>query len=218
MEQVLPPYVKNSIQSIRYFIVENVRSTRRFISSMELDIQIDDLTFFELNKHTPAENIAGFLKPLQAGHSMGLVSEAGLPGIADPGSEIVKLVHKQGLHVKPITGPSSIFLALMASGLNGQNFAFNGYLPIQKAERLQSIRKLEKRSRDEQQSQLFMEAPYRNNQLLDDILKSCRGNTLLCIAMELTSENEFIKTKTVDQWKKKRPPLHKRPCIFILQG
>jgi 16S rRNA (cytidine1402-2'-O)-methyltransferase len=218
MEQVLSPYIKNTIKSIQYFIVENVRTTRRFISALNLGIQIDDLTFFELNKHTPVESITGFLEPLQQGNSMGLLSEAGLPGIADPGSEIVKLVHRQGLHVKPLTGPSSIFLALMASGLNGQNFAFNGYLPIQKSDRLQAIRKLEKRSRDEQQSQIFMEAPYRNNQLLEDILKSCKGDTFLCIAADLTSDQEFIKTKTVDQWKKKRPALHKRPCIFILQG
>lgn len=218
-EEVLPAYVSETIASLRYFIVENVRTSRRFISSLNLGITIDELTFFELNKHTPPEAVPGFISPLKEGNNVGLISEAGMPGIADPGSEIVRLAHQQQIPVKPLTGPSSIFLALAASGMNGQNFAFTGYLPIQKKDRMQAIRKLEKRSSDEHQTQVFMEAPYRNTSLIQDILKACNPQSQLCIAANITSASEFIQTKTIREWSKgKLPELHKIPCIFILQA
>lgn len=218
MDEVIPPYAKEIVKSLNYFIVENTRTTRRFISAMKLDITIDELTFFELNKHTPPDKVTEYLQPLEKGFSVGLISEAGLPGIADPGNEITKLAHIRNIPVKPVTGPSSIFLALMASGMNGQNFAFNGYLPIQKGARVQALKQLEKRSRDENQSQIFMETPYRNNPLVNDILKACQGVTQLCIAANITTKDEFIKTRSINQWKKNMPDLHKRPSIFILQG
>lgn len=218
LDETIPPANKEVIKPLRYFIVENVRTARRFISSLNVNVTIDDLTFFELSKHTSPNEIPGYLKPLKEGHDVGLISEAGLPGVADPGSDIVHLAHEQNVSVKPLTGPSSIFLALMASGMNGQNFAFNGYLPIQKNKRIQAIQKLEKRSRAERQTQIFMEAPYRNMPLLNDVIKACHARSRLCIAANITSTSEFIKTKTVQQWSKGFPDLHKRPCIFILQG
>lgn len=215
---VLPQKVVGTITSIRYFIVENIRTTRRFFSALQAGINIDELTFFELNKHTPSEQIPNYLGPARQGENIGLLSEVGLPGIADPGSNIVMLAHVQDVPVKPLTGPSSIFLALMASGLNGQNFAFNGYLPIPKQERQKTIRKLEKRSLNENQAQIFMEAPYRNVSLLKDILQTCKPETQLCIAVDITSAPELIKTKPVSEWKKRAPELHKRPAIFILMA
>jgi 16S rRNA (cytidine1402-2'-O)-methyltransferase len=213
-----PLYLSELIQSINYYIVENERTGRRHLLKMGIKTPIDDLHFFVLNKHTQQKDIESFLEPALKGHSTGLLSEAGLPGIADPGASITKLAHQKNIRVIPVTGPSSIFLALMASGLNGQNFAFSGYLPINKKEKIKTIRKLEKTSVSENQTQIFIEAPYRNNQLLEDLINSCHPETLLCIAANITMDSEFIATKTIGNWKKQLPDLHKRPAVFLLHG
>lgn len=216
VDRVLPPVINSVINKVSHYIVENERTARRFLIKAGIKQSIDDLKFFILNKHTSKEEISDFIEPLKKGTDMGVISEAGLPAIADPGSEIVKMVHLAGAKVVPLTGPSSIFLALMASGLNGQNFAFNGYLPIKKHERVQKIKFYEQRSRQEKQSQIFIEAPYRNQQLFHDIIESCNKNSRLCIATDITLDSEFIKTQTMEKWKRNIPELHKRPCIFIL--
>lgn len=217
-EKVLPPFIREVINEIDYYIAENERTVRRFLIKAGLKTPVDTITFYILNKHTKPEEISTFLKPALDGKSMAVVSEAGCPGVADPGAEIVKRAHLQNIKVIPLTGPSSIILALMASGLNGQNFAFNGYLPVKTGERQKKIRFYERRSIDEQQAQVFIEAPYRNMQLLGDIISVCNKNTRLCIAVDITLDTEKITTKTITQWAKQRPDLHKRPAIFIIQG
>lgn len=176
------------------------------------------LNLFELNKHTDASEIQSFLTPLLDGKDMGLMSDAGCPGVADPGAAIVALAHEKGIKVVPLVGPSSILLSLMASGMNGQSFAFHGYLPIDKNEKKNKIKQLEKISAEQNQSQLFIETPYRNNQMLDDLIKFLNPNTSLCVACDITLETEYILTKPVAQWKKNKPDLHKRPCIFIFHS
>lgn len=218
INDVLPCNLKDIISHIDYFIVENIRNARRFLKKIDKNINIDILNFFVLNKNTQINDLNDFLMPAFSGNDIGLISEAGLPCIADPGSKIVNLAHQFNIKVVPVSGPSSIFMALMASGLNGQNFAFNGYLPINKSERTSKIKNLELRSEKENQSQIFIETPYRNNQLLNDILSTCRGNTMLGIAAEISTENEFIKTLTIAEWKKIKPDLNKKPTIFILQA
>ncbi|PIF02031.1 MAG: SAM-dependent methyltransferase [Draconibacterium sp.] len=215
-QYVLPASINSVISKTKYFIVENVRTTRRFMKMVNREINIDECTFFELNKHTPATEIPSFLKPLENGNSMALISEAGCPGVADPGAEVVRIAHSREINVVPLTGPSSIILALMASGLNGQQFAFNGYLPVKPAERAKAILALEKKALANNQTQLFIETPYRNNQLMEDIVKVCSKNTLFCIAANLTGENEYINTKTIRQWKNNLPSLHKIPAIFLI--
>ena len=215
-QSVLPVTVKEIIGRTRYYIVENIRTTRRFLKQVDPDIDIDGLTFYELNKHTEAEAVTGFLHPLEQGENMAVVSEAGCPGVADPGAGVVEIAHRKGLKVVPVVGPSSILLALMASGMNGQNFAFNGYLPVKSPERSRAISALEHKAVAGNQTQLFIETPYRNNALVADLLKVCAPSTLLCIAANLTGENEFIATKPVGQWKKQVPDLHKQPAIFLL--
>lgn len=212
----LPARINTVLTQTRYFIVENIRTARRFLKQVNKTIDIDSLTFFELNKHTKKEDIPAYLKPISDGFDVAVISEAGCPGVADPGAEIVKLAHGKGIQVEPLTGPSSILLALMASGLNGQNFAFNGYLPVQSNERVRALNLLEKIAKNEQQTQIFIETPYRNNQLLKDITKTCSNASWLCIAANLTGENEFIKTQTVGEWKKGVPDLHKQPAIFLI--
>lgn len=214
-DKVIPSYVRTIIDDIRYYIVENERTARRMLIRMGIQTAIDDLTFYILDKHTPKEEITSYLDPAE-NEDIGLLSEAGVPAIADPGSEIVAMAHRKKIRVVPLVGPSSILMAMMASGLNGQNFAFNGYLPIQKTDRTKKIRQLEARSYTERQSQIFIEAPYRNDQLLNDILATCSNQTRLCIAANITSENEYIATKSVSSWKKNPVDLHKRPVIFIL--
>ncbi|MBQ8502456.1 MAG: SAM-dependent methyltransferase [Bacteroides sp.] len=216
IEQVLPAYNKEVILGIRHFIVEDVRSARRFLKKIEKAIDIDKLTFYPLNKHTSPEEISGYLKPLQAGESMGVISEAGCPAVADPGADVVALAQRKGLKVVPLVGPSSIILSVMGSGFNGQSFAFHGYLPIEPAERAKRLKQLEQRIYNEQQTQLFIETPYRNNKMLEDILTNCRPQTKLCIAANITCEGEYIKTKTVKEWQSKKPDLTKIPCIFLL--
>ena len=218
ISSVIPQNIQTIIEDLNFFIVENIRTARRYIRKVSATKNIDNITFFELNKHTNANELSGFLQPAMEGNNIGIISEAGNPGIADPGADIVSIAHRKGLQVVPLVGPSSILLALISSGLNGQNFAFSGYLPIKPNERQKKIQSLENRSKIENQSQIFMETPFRNMKMLDDILSACRNNTLLCIATDITLASEFIKTKTIADWKKQKPEINKRPTIFILQS
>lgn len=216
IEKVLPPYNKEIIWGIKHFIVEDIRSARRFLKKVEQCIDIDSLTFYTLNKHTTPEELSTYLKPLESGLSMGVISEAGCPAVADPGADVVALAQRKGLKVVPLVGPSSILLAVMGSGFNGQSFAFHGYLPIESGERAKKLKMLEQRACNEKQTQLFIETPYRNNKMVEEILQSCRPQTKLCIAANLTCEGEYIKTRTIKEWKGKVPDLSKIPCIFLL--
>lgn len=216
LDIILPTGNSEIVSSIQYFIVENIRTSRRFLKKVNRELNIDELTFFELNQHTKPEEIALFLKPLKEGNNMGVISEAGCPAIADPGADVVALAHQQGITVVPLVGPSSILLSLMASGFNGQSFSFLGYLPVQQAERIKALKKMESRIYSENQTQIFIETPYRNMKMLEDILSGCQPNTKLCIAADITLETEFIKTKPVSAWKSQKPDLNKRPCIFLL--
>ncbi len=216
--EVLPISIKRVIEGTDYYIAENEKSARRFIKKISPRKSQPTLHFEILNKYTEAEALPAFLTPCMEGNNVGILSEAGCPGIADPGAEVVQLAHSKGIQVVPLVGPSSIIMALMASGLNGQNFAFNGYLPIDSAERRKTIKKLEKTSIELQQSQLCIETPYRNDKLLADMLASLAATTKLCIACDITMPSEFIGTMTVAEWKKTPVTLHKRPTIFILQG
>ncbi|MDR1632777.1 MAG: SAM-dependent methyltransferase [Dysgonamonadaceae bacterium] len=216
ISKVLPPYNKEIIASLLYFIVENIRTARRFLKQTDPGIDVDRLTFYTLNKHTSSAELSGFLKPAEDGNSIGIISEAGCPAVADPGADVVAIAQKKNIPVVPLVGPSSILLALMASGFNGQSFAFHGYLPIDAGERVKTLKTLEQRIYSENQTQLFIETPYRNGKLAEDILKTCRPATRLCIAADITLSNEFIKTKTVAEWKKQMPDLSKRPCIFAI--
>ena len=215
---VTPAANQAIIDSLDYFIVENTRSARRFLSKSGYAKAIDEATFVELNEHTtsPTE-IARMIEPLKAGRSAGVISEAGVPAVADPGQAVVELCHKHNIRVVPLVGPSSILMAVMASGLSGQSFAFNGYLPIKEPERSKTIKRLESRARTEHQSQLFIEAPYRNVKLLEQMLKSLNPDTRLCIACDITSKSEYVRTQTVAQWcKSTMPDIQKRPTIFII--
>lgn len=216
VSKVLPPYNREIILSIKYFIVENVRTARRFLKQTDSEINIDELTFFVLNQHTCKEEIAEFLQPLQSGNSIGILSEAGCPAVADPGSDVVALAQQKKIPVVPLVGPSSILMALMASGFNGQSFAFNGYLPIDADQRIKALKTFEQKIYSEDQTQLFIETPYRNEKLLQDILKTCKPSTKLCIAVDITLDTEQIISKSVLEWKKGLPELSKRPCIFGL--
>ncbi|MCD8081252.1 MAG: SAM-dependent methyltransferase [Bacteroides sp.] len=216
-ERVLPAWNREVILSVKHFIVEDVRSARRFLKKMEREIDIDLLTFYVLNKHTSPEEISGFLKPLEQGFAMGVISEAGCPAIADPGADVVALAQRKGMKVVPLVGPSSILLAVMGSGFNGQSFAFHGYLPIEPGERAKRLKQLEQRMLTEDQTQLFIETPYRNQKMIGEILRTCRPQTKLCIAAGLTCEEEYIRTRTVKEWQKGGiPDLTKVPCIFLL--
>ncbi|WP_321285631.1 SAM-dependent methyltransferase [uncultured Sunxiuqinia sp.] len=216
LNTVIPENHKRIILSISHFIVENIRTTRRFLKKVDRNIDIDSLHFYELNKHTNKNQLHSYLDPIKQNLPVGIMSEAGCPGVADPGAEVVRIAHEQSVRVVPLVGPSSILLAMMASGMNGQNFAFNGYLPIKKGEKAMQIKHLESRIYSENQSQLFIEAPYRNLQLLDDLLQNCQPQTELCVACDLTLETEFIKTQSISNWKKSKPDIQKRPAIFIL--
>lgn len=216
VSKVLPQYNAGIISGIRHFIVEDVRSARRFLRSVDAQFDIDGSQFFELNKHTSPADISGFLKPLIDGKPMGVISEAGCPAVADPGADVVAIAQRKGLKVVPLVGPSSIILSVMASGFNGQSFAFHGYLPIKPDERAKRIRQLEQRVYSEDQTQLFIETPYRNNKMVDDILRNCRPQTRLCIAANITCEGEYVRTRTVKEWKGHVPDLSKIPCIFLI--
>lgn len=216
LNTVLPAYNIEIIQGIKHFIVEDVRSARRFLKKVDREFDIDSLNFYPLNKHTSAEDISGYLKPLLAGQSMGVISEAGCPAVADPGADVVAIAQRKNLKVVPLVGPSSIILSVMGSGFNGQSFAFHGYLPIEPGERVKRIKQLEQRIYSENQTQLFIETPYRNHKMIDDLLQNCRPQTKLCIAANLTCEGEYIKTRAISEWKGKVPDLSKIPCIFLL--
>lgn len=216
IEKVLPAYNKEIILGIKHFIVEDVRSARRFLKKVEASINIDELTFYPLNKHTSPDDLSGYLKPLQEGHSMGVISEAGCPAVADPGADVVAMAQRKNLKVVPLVGPSSIILSVMGSGFNGQSFAFHGYLPIEAADRIKRLKELEGRIYSENQTQLFIETPYRNNKMMEDIVKTCRPQTKLCIAANITCEGEYIHTKTIREWKGHLPDLTKVPCIFLI--
>ena len=216
IERVLPTYNKEILLGIKHFIVEDIRSARRFLKKVERSINIDELTFFPLNKHTSPEDISGYLKPLMEGNPMGVISEAGCPAVADPGADVVAIAQRKNLKVVPLVGPSSIILSVMGSGFNGQSFAFHGYLPIDPNERAKRIKILEQRVYSENQTQLFIETPYRNHKMMEDIIKKCRPQTKLCIAANITCEDEFIKTRTVKEWQGKLPDLNKIPCIFLI--
>jgi 16S rRNA (cytidine1402-2'-O)-methyltransferase len=212
----LPTYNKDIITGISHFIVEDVRSARRFLKKVEKSIDIDALTFYTLNKHTDPKEIGSYLQPLTEGKPMGVISEAGCPAVADPGADVVAIAQRKGLKVVPLVGPSSIILSVMGSGFNGQSFAFHGYLPIEPAERAKRLKQLETRIYTENQTQLFIETPYRNNKMVDEIMKHCKPQTKLCIAAGITCENEYIRTRTIKEWKGKVPDLSKTPCIFLL--
>ena len=216
IDKVLPGYKSEVIASIRHFIVEDVRSARRFLRKVHPQFDIDGSQFYELNKHTAPDAVAGYLKPLLAGNPVGVISEAGCPAVADPGADVVAIAQRKGLKVVPLVGPSSIILSVMASGFNGQSFAFNGYLPVKPDERIKALRKFEQRIYNEDQTQLFIETPYRNGKMIEDILMHCRPQTKLCIAANLTCDDEFAQTRTVKEWKGRVPDLSKIPCIFLL--
>lgn len=216
LSNVLPAANTEIIQQIKHFIVEDIRTARRFLKKVDKNINIDELTFFSLNQHTSPTDIASFLAPMAMNFDMGIISEAGCPAIADPGADVVHIAQEKNYHVVPLIGPSSILLSLMASGFNGQSFAFVGYLPIQAGERGKALKRLENRVYSESQTQIFIETPYRNLKMLEDILQNCQAQTRLCIAADITLETEFIKTKTVKDWKKEKPDIDKKPCIFLI--
>jgi 16S rRNA (cytidine1402-2'-O)-methyltransferase len=217
VSKVLPAYNREIIVSLRYFIVENVRTARRFLKQTEPEINIDELTFFTLNKHTSREDLSGFLQPVKDGFPVGVLSEAGCPAIADPGADVVALAQQKQIPVVPLVGPSSILLSLMASGFNGQNFAFSGYLPIDTEQRVKTLKTLEQRMISENQTQIFIETPYRNNAMAETILKTLKPSTRFCIAADITLETEWIKTQSIADWKKQKlPDLSKRPSIFLV--
>ncbi|MEY8708110.1 SAM-dependent methyltransferase [Bacteroides faecichinchillae] len=216
IEKVLPSYNAEIIRGIRHFIVEDIRSARRFLKKVDHDIDIDSLTFYPLNKHTSPEDISSYLKPLIDGASMGVISEAGCPAVADPGADVVAIAQRKKLKVVPLVGPSSIILSVMASGFNGQSFAFHGYLPIEPRERSKKLKALEQRAYTENQTQLFIETPYRNHKMIEDILQNCRPQTKLCIAANITCDDEYIQTRAVKDWKGNLSDLSKIPCIFLL--
>lgn len=213
---VLPQTVKRAIDFIDHFIVENEKTARRFIKAVNAQKVQAELKISLLNKHTEVSEHNAMIKPCLEGINVGLMSEAGCPGVADPGAVIVKIAHEKGIQVVPLVGPSSILLAMMASGMNGQSFAFNGYLPIDKSDKKSALKNFEKMSSDKNQSQIFIETPYRNNKLLEDILSALQPNTHLCIAADITLPTEYIKTLRVADWKKTKVDLHNRPTIFII--
>lgn len=214
--EVLPISIKRAIEHIDYYIVENEKTARRSIKKISSNKSQPSLHLEVLNKYTEQQVLPGYLEPCLQGHDVGILSEAGCPGIADPGADVVKIAHEKGIQVVPLVGPSSILLALMASGMNGQSFAFNGYLPIDSADRKKAIKQMEKISTEQHQSQICIETPYRNDKLLAEMLKTLSNQTLLCIACDITLSTEYIFTKTVADWKKTPVDLHKRPAIFII--
>jgi len=217
VEDVIPPHVISVLKEIRHFVVENVRTARRFLRKAGFTANFDtEVEFFELNKHTHDTEIPNFLLPALSGNPMGILSESGVPCVADPGNVVVEMAQDMGLKVIPFVGPSSIILSLMASGFNGQNFAFIGYLPIKDNERNKKIKEIEQRILRENQTQIFIEAPYRNKKLFDALLKVCRPDLRLCVARNITEKTEFIKTKSISDWKKSSPDINKRNTIFLL--
>ena len=213
----LPPDVIKIAQSLEHFVVESEKSARQFLSAIKTAKPVRELSLNLLNEHTEDKDIAALLAPLLQGQDVGLMSDAGCPGVADPGAKLVALAHQKNIKVVPFVGPSSILLALMASGLNGQQFAFLGYLPVDKTQRALKIKEIEKRSQTHNETQIFIETPYRNMHMLDAILSTCQPNTKLCIACDIGLSTEIIITKTLTLWKRSlQPNLHKRPAVFLL--
>ena len=216
--EVIPATVLESLHGFKTFVVEEIRTARRYLSKAGLKGKISEIEFHELNEHTEPRQIESYLKLFETGNDVALISEAGLPAVADPGAQLVALAHRHGIKVVPASGPSSLMLALMSSGLNGQSFAFCGYLPAKSDERKAKLKAIEKLSLGIGQSQIFIETPYRNDAMLSDILEVCHGDTKLCIAADITLEDAFIMTRTVSEWKKAKPLIGKRPCVFILSA
>lgn len=216
IDSVIPTKVIALVNMLSEFIVEDAKAARKFLKLCGYEKPLDALVLHILNEHTPVNEMKGYLGYAEKGGSIGLLSDAGCPGIADPGAEIVKMAHRKSIQVIPLTGPSSIPLALMASGFNGQNFCFHGYLPKEKNERVRKLREIEKDVLRKDQTQLFIETPYRNNQLLADIVSVCSGENLLCIACDISLDTEFIRTQRVEEWRKKLPDIDKRPAIFLI--
>lgn len=215
--QVLPQHVINIARTLQHYVVEQAKTARQFLSALKHEQPIQSLHFATLNEHTAASELTELLAPLLAGHDVGIISEAGCPGIADPGATLVNLAHRKGIRVIPLVGPSSILLALMASGMNGQCFAFHGYLPIADSERNKTISALEAESASRHQTQMFIETPYRNDKLLAALLAQCKPQTLLCVATDVSLASEQIQTRTIAQWKSQpAPQLNKRPSLFLL--
>jgi len=209
-------FLGDTINSLNTYIVENEKTARKFLKEAGIKIPQSDLVIHDYGKHKRNDSMVPYFKELMTGKDVGLMSEAGCPGVADPGAEVVLEAHRRGIKVVPLVGPSSILLALMASGFNGQSFTFHGYLPIDKVERGKKIKDLEQLAEKNKQTQLFIETPFRNNHLYEDILKNCAAQTLLCVACNLTSEEEFVKTMSIGQWRQERIDLHKKPTIFLL--
>lgn len=212
---VIPEHVRSVLPSLDYFLVEDVRTARRYLSSLKVFPSIEPLQFEVLNKNTGATAMAALFEPVQAGRSVGIISESGCPGVADPGAVAVQYAHSHHLEVVPLVGPSSLLLALMASGLNGQHFAFHGYLPIDSKEAAQLARAFEKESRSKKQTQLFIETPYRNNQLFQVLTKNLADDTELCIAVDVTGNDQSIRTLPIKQWKVLKPEFPKTPAVFL---
>ncbi len=213
---VIPAQVAQCISGLDYFIVENARTARRYIKTMAPEKVIELLQIVVIDKNSSEAEVKKSLEPIIKGKNAGIISEAGCPGVADPGAEVVKWAHRAGVKVVPLVGPSAILMALMSSGFNGQSFAFHGYLPIEKKDRVQAIRNLEKEMQQRDQTQIFMETPYRNNQLLTDLLQQLNPTTQLCIAANISGTNEFIKTTTIAKWQGKLPDIHKQPAVFLI--
>jgi 16S rRNA (cytidine1402-2'-O)-methyltransferase len=223
LANVLPEQVQRITAQLDYFVAENAKTARAFLKLVNaahpLAKPLQEIKISELNVNTPAAALAGLLAPLLAGQDGGLVSEAGVPAVADPGADLVRLAHQHNIPVRPLVGPSSLLLAVMASGLNGQSFAFNGYLPTDAAQRASRIKELEQRSRKEKQTQLFIETPYRNAAMLEALIAACAPGTLICVATDLSLQTETIRTMTAAQWKTaKAPDFHKKPTVFLLLG
>lgn len=216
IEDVMPANITKTLSGIRHFVVEDIRTARRFIKKAYPSAVIDDMHFELLNEHTELADIPRLIKPLVEGNDVGLISEAGVPCVADPGSGLVLLAHANGIRVIPISGPSSIIMALMASGFNGQSFAFHGYLPIDKQKKISALKKLEQDAYKNEQTQIFIETPYRNMKLFESILAVCNPATRLCIAANITGTDEMIATRTVEEWREHKPDIHKQPAVFLL--
>jgi len=217
LSYVIPADVMQLVQNLEYFVVENEKSARRFLGSVKTHKPVRELNFQLLNEHSVEKDLPALIAPLLAGHNVGMLSEAGCPGIADPGALLAALAHKKNIRVTPLVGPSSILLGLMASGFNGQQFTFLGYLPSDKAARVNKLKEIEKQSQRLNETQIFIETPYRNQHMLEDILASCAANTKLCIAKNVSLETEFVVSKTIAEWKKTElPDLHKQPTVFLL--
>ena len=217
IEQVLPPYNHEVIMGIRHFVVENIRSARRFLRQTDKAFPIDDCTFFEMGKHADEKQFSQYLQPLREGKPVGVISEAGCPAVADPGADIVRIAQREGLRVVPLVGPNSMIMAVMSSGLGGQSFAFNGYLPVDASDRAKRLKALESRAWTEGQTQLFIETPYRNEKMFQSLVSTLRPQTRLCIAAGTTTADEYIRTLPISEWKKtKLPDLSKIPAIFLI--